>query len=388
MKKATAFITLILAIAAAAGVYLIYRDDISPTLTEIEPAITLFKGLIAEQWHTPIVAAVAAFWLLTLLLSISVLFARKPLALVESDKPVTAIDQPEKKDEILKEVGLLRDKLFQAESTATEARDKANQLLAQNENLKAQLEKFSASSEEKNESAELKAQLDRLQSELKARGEAAEKAESELKSLQNEQRKIGEELSAARNKLEKTENESKASKKEAEKTAGQLKNAQSELNSKTEEATSLRKQIEELSDELKAALADARGGKNAVPPAAYQILYLFQKEGRLIDLLKEDVSGYDDETLGGAIRPIHEGCRKLLEDRLILEPVLNEEEGSEVTLEEIDPESIKLSGSVPASGPYTGELIHRGWRLKECNLPELVGGWKGNVIAPAEIEIS
>ncbi|OGK05295.1 MAG: hypothetical protein A2W80_16640 [Candidatus Riflebacteria bacterium GWC2_50_8] len=388
MKKATAFITLILAIAAAAGVYLVYREDISPTLTEIEPAVSLFKGLIAEQWHTPIVASIAVFWLFTLLLSISVLFARKPLALVEQDKPVTAIDKPEKKDEILKEVGLLREKLFQAETAVTEARDKANQLLAQNENIKAQLEKFSASSAEKNESVELKTQLDRLQSELKARGEAAEKAESELKSLQNEQRKISEELAAARNKLEKTENDSKASKKEAEKTAGQLKSAQSELSSKTEEATSLRKQIEELTAELKAAQADARGGKNAVPPAAYQILYMFQKEGRLIDLLKEDVSGYDDETLGGAIRPIHEGCRKLLEDRLILEPVLNEEEGSEVTLEEIDPESIKLSGSVPASGPYTGELIHRGWRLKECNLPELVGGWKGNVIAPAEIEIS
>lgn len=388
MKKATAFITLILSIAAAAGVYIVYRADISPTLTEIEPAITLFKGLIAEQWHTPIVASISLFWLLTLLLSLSVLFTRTPAAIADPKTTATAIDQPEKHSETLKEIAQLREKLFQTESNATEARDQANQLLSQNENLKAQLEKFSASGAENNESAELKSQLAKLQSELKARGEAAAKAESELKNLQNEQRKIGEELAAAHNKLEKTENDSKASKREVEKTSGQLKSAQSELSSKTEEATSLRKQIEELTDELKAAQADARGGKNAVPPAAYQILYLFQKEGRLIDLLKEDVSGYDDETLGGAIRPIHEGCRKLLEDRLILEPVLNEEEGSEVTLEEIDPESIKLSGSVPASGPYTGELIHRGWRLKECNLPELVGGWKGNVIAPAEIEIS
>ncbi|EKD80913.1 MAG: hypothetical protein ACD_39C02099G0004, partial [uncultured bacterium] len=353
MKKATAFITLILSIAAAAGVYLVYREDIPPTLTDIEPAVTMLKGLIAEQWHTPIVSAIAAFWLLSLLLSISVLFERKPAALKEPEKSAAAIGQHEKSDEMLKEIGILREKLLQTEATATESRDKANQLLSQNENLKAQLEKFSASSAENAEAAELRTQLVKLQGDLKISNSAVEKAESELKNLLIEQKKVSEELAAARNKLDKAENDSRTIKKDAEKTAGQLKNAQSELSSKTEEAASLRKQIEELTNELKAAQADARGGKNAVPPAAYQILYLFQKEGRLIDLLKEDVSGYDDETLGGAIRPIHEGCRKLLEDRLILEPVLNEEEGSEVTLDEIDPESIKLSGSVPASGPYT-----------------------------------
>ena len=67
--------------------------------------------------------------------------------------------------------------------------------------------------------------------------------------------------------------------------------------------------------------------------------------------------------------------------------MLNESEGSMITLENIDPESVKISGKVPEKGPYTGELIHRGWRLKECKLPELVDGWKGDVIAPAEIEI-
>ena len=141
-------------------------------------------------------------------------------------------------------------------------------------------------------------------------------------------------------------------------------------------------------EELKAAAANEKGGKEAIPPAAYQILYLLQKEGRLIDLLNEDISGIEDEDLGGAVRPVLEGCAKLLKDRLVVEPVLKEEEGSIVTVDEADPETIKLSGSVPESGPYKGELIHHGWRLKECNLPELVDGWKGNVIAPAEIEIS
>jgi len=382
MKKATALIMLILSIAAAAGVYIVYRDDISPTMAEVEPALTICKGLIAEQWHTPLLAGIALFWLLTLLMSLAVLFERKKVAEITAEKPPVAIEPPPAQDdETKKQLELLRQQL-------SETRDRANQLLSQNENLKNQLEKFSVSSSEKDELAELKSEIEKLQSTAKSRAEAAEKAEAELANLKSEQQKNSEEFAAARNKLEKLENESKAAKKEAEKAASQLKGAQNDLSSKTEEIASLRKQLEEVNEQLKSAQADARGGKNAIPPAAYQILYLFQKEGRLIDLLKEDVSSYDDETLGGAIRPIHEGCRKLLEDRLILEPVLNEEEGSEVTLDEIDPEAIKLSGSVPASGPYTGELIHRGWRLKECNLPELVSGWKGNVIAPAEIEIS
>lgn len=389
MKKATAFIMLILSIAAAAGVYIVYRDDISPTMAEVEPALTICKGLIAEQWHTPLLAGIALFWLLTLLMSLAILFERKKVAELTAEKPpVAEVVPPARDDEAKKQLELLRQQLSEAEKTMSETRDRANQLLSQNEDLKNQLEKFSVSSSEKDELTELKSEIEKLQSTAKSRAEAAEKAEAELASLKSEQQKNSEEFAAARNKLEKLENESKTARKEAEKAASQLKGAQNDLSSKTEEVASLRKQLEELNEQLKSAQADARGGKNAIPPAAYQILYMFQKEGRLIDLLKEDVSGYDDETLGGAIRPIHEGCRKLLEDRLILEPVLNEEEGSEVTLDEIDPEAIKLSGSVPASGPYTGELIHRGWRLKECNLPELVSGWKGNVIAPAEIEIS
>lgn len=380
---------LVLSIAAAAGVYIVYRDDISPTMAEVEPALTICKGLIAEQWHTPLLAGIALFWLLNLLMSLAILFERKKVAELTAEKPPIAVEPPPaQNDEAKKQLELLRQQLSEAEKTMSETRDRANQLLSQNEDLKNQLEKFSVSSSEKDELAELKSEIEKLQSTAKSRAEAAEKAEAELASLKSEQQKNSEEFAAARNKLEKLENESKAAKKETEKAASQLKSAQNDLSSKTEEIASLRKQLEELNEQLKSAQADARGGKNAIPPAAYQILYLFQKEGRLIDLLKEDVSGYDDETLGGAIRPIHEGCRKLLEDRLILEPVLNEEEGSEVTLDEIDPEAIKLSGSVPASGPYTGELIHRGWRLKECNLPELVSGWKGNVIAPAEIEIS
>ena len=125
------------------------------------------------------------------------------------------------------------------------------------------------------------------------------------------------------------------------------------------------------------------------PAVAYQILYMFQKEGRLIDLLMEDISELDDETLGGAIRPIHEGCSNLMRERLIVEPVMTGDEQSEVSIPgDYDREAIKLIGNVPPEGPFKGVLVHRGWRLKSCKLPELVDGWAGDVVAPAEVEIS
>lgn len=128
--------------------------------------------------------------------------------------------------------------------------------------------------------------------------------------------------------------------------------------------------------------------ENGIPAAAYQILYLFQKEGRLLDFLMEDISGVDDDQLGGAIRPIHEGCRKILQERLKIEPVLQGPEGETIKVPEPhDPQEVKLTGNVPAKGPFSGTLVHRGWRLTECKLPELVSGWSGDVIAPAEVEI-
>lgn len=199
--------------------------------------------------------------------------------------------------------------------------------------------------------------------------------------------KLKSESETLSSRAENLEKDNKGVKREVDKLNSQLNAAQKEKDDFKAQIVELKKQLEAQTEELKTVSANVKGGKEAIPPAAYQILYLLQKEGRLIDLLNEDISAVEDEDLGGAVRPVLEGCAKLLKDRLIVEPVLNDEEGTTVTVEEADPETIKLSGNVPASGPYKGELIHHGWRLKECNLPELVDGWKGNVIAPAEIEI-
>jgi predicted nucleic acid-binding Zn-ribbon protein len=378
MKKTAAFLTLIFSLAVLILVY--YIHNYYPGWRELEPAVNLVKSFIAEQWHRPVLGGLAVAWLAAFVLSWSVL--REPSCKIGS--PVAAAEKNAAAEltAAREELVCLEKRFEESDRERSELKQSAADMQGQIQNLLQQLEKHSAtenavSEKEKN----LNGNLNRLQGEMV-------QLQSELKAITAEKDRAVTEAEALAGKIEKIEQESKNARREAEKLGNQLKTAAAEQEKKNEEIAGLKQRIEALDQELKSALANARGGKEGIPPAAYQILYLFQKEGRLIDLLCEDISGLDDETLGGAIRPIHEGCRRLLEDRLILEHVLNEEEGSEVTVDEVDPEAIKLSGRVPSKGPYTGELIHRGWRLRECNLPELVDGWKGNVIAPAEIEIS
>lgn len=390
MKKAAAFLTLIALLALSGGTVYLHQREASPNFKDLQPAIDNLKALVPEAIQMPALAGLGVFILLVLLLSLAVLFERRQPASTVAAPPVI---QPDPKQ--LEEIKQLQNRLTENETAAVLLKRQITDLTEENSGLKTRLESLTAASVDSKELEAANQRVKDLEIGLKnvesAKAELEadlQKISGELQTANDETKRLKAESAVLSSKIESLENDMKAAKKEADRASAQLKNAQTDLTRKSEEVAECRKQIETLTADLKAAQANFKGGKEAIPPAAYQILYLFQKEGRLIDLLSEDISGLDDETLGGAIRPIHEGCRRLLEDRLILERVLNEEEGSVVTLDEVDPEAVKLSGRVPATGPYKGELIHRGWRLKECNLPELVDGWKGNVIAPAEIEIS
>jgi hypothetical protein len=121
---------------------------------------------------------------------------------------------------------------------------------------------------------------------------------------------------------------------------------------------------------------------------AVQILALLQRDGRLIDFFNEDISPYKDAQIGAAVRDMHENCRKALEKYIKLEPVINGEEDQAITVQEdIDPASVKLIGNVTSKVPVRGLLRHRGWRVKEINLPPLPDNNGRKVIAPAEVEI-
>ena len=129
----------------------------------------------------------------------------------------------------------------------------------------------------------------------------------------------------------------------------------------------------------------------ATPPsadAALRLLALFQREGRLVDFLEQDVATFSDADVGAAARVVHEGCRKALRAHSKIAPIRDEEEGTQVTLAPgFSPGEVKLSGNVTGTGPYIGVLRHRGWRAVELALPTVVGGHDARVLAPAEVEL-
>jgi hypothetical protein len=131
----------------------------------------------------------------------------------------------------------------------------------------------------------------------------------------------------------------------------------------------------------------------AIPPpapvdTALQLLGLFQREGRLVDFLEQDIASFSDADVGAAARVVHEGCRKALRAHAKVEPVRVEEEGAKVTVPAgFTPGEVKLSGNVAGAPPFTGTLRHRGWRAVDFHLPVAFGDHDASVLAPAEVEL-
>jgi hypothetical protein len=125
------------------------------------------------------------------------------------------------------------------------------------------------------------------------------------------------------------------------------------------------------------------------PDAAVQLLSLFQREGRLVDFLREDIQPYDDGQIGAAVRAIHESCRQVLAEHLTLERIVSGNEGDDVTVpKDFDPSAIRLTGNVTGEPPFRGALRHAGWRARKVKLPAQPAGQDPQIIAPAEVEIS
>ena len=122
--------------------------------------------------------------------------------------------------------------------------------------------------------------------------------------------------------------------------------------------------------------------------SALQLLALFQREGRLVDFLEQDIASFPDADVGAAARVVHEGCRKALRSHAKIVAVRTEEEGARVTLAAgFDASEVKLSGNVAGAGPFAGVLRHRGWRATDLTLPAPVKGHDAHVLAPAEVEL-
>jgi hypothetical protein len=122
---------------------------------------------------------------------------------------------------------------------------------------------------------------------------------------------------------------------------------------------------------------------------ALALLALLQREGRLVDFLREPLDTFTDADIGAAVRDIHRGCKKVLEEHFVIEAVMPGEEDARVKVPAgFDAGEVRLIGKVAGEPPFTGTLRHHGWRVTQVTLPTLTEGVDRRVVAPAEVEIA
>ena len=136
-----------------------------------------------------------------------------------------------------------------------------------------------------------------------------------------------------------------------------------------------------------AAPPSAASSREAATDGALQLLTLFQREGRLLDFLQQDVTAFSDADVGAAARLVHEGCRRALKAHADVKSLRSEAEGERIQVGAGEVRDVKLVGNVSGSAPYRGVLRHRGWRVQSLRLPERVGEHDASVVAPAEVEL-
>jgi len=119
-------------------------------------------------------------------------------------------------------------------------------------------------------------------------------------------------------------------------------------------------------------------------------LAILQEKGRLVDFLMDDITGYSDAQVGAAGRVLHEGCRAVLLEHFGIRPMREEGEGSKVTVPPgYAPDDYRLVGRISGEAPFTGTLVHHGWKTEWVKLPRLIrkSDDRPPAVAPAEVEL-
>jgi hypothetical protein len=147
------------------------------------------------------------------------------------------------------------------------------------------------------------------------------------------------------------------------------------------------------------ATASARTPIAAQPPPApanqaeaeiVTFLSLLQEKGRLVDFLMEELTTYDDRQVGAAARVVHQGCRQVLIDNFKISPISQAEEGSKVTISAgYAADEYRLVGKISGDPPFTGVLVHKGWKTELVKLPRILKLDEKRLpsIAPAQVEL-
>jgi hypothetical protein len=148
--------------------------------------------------------------------------------------------------------------------------------------------------------------------------------------------------------------------------------------------------------------ASVRAAAEAISPAVpaptairadaevVHFLGLLQEKGRLVDFLMDDITGYSDAQVGAAGRVLHEGCKAALLEHFGIRALREEGEGSKVTVPSgYAPDEYRLVGRISGEAPFTGTLVHHGWKAEWVKLPRLMrmNADRLPAIAPAEVEL-
>src|SRR6201993_5187340 len=119
-------------------------------------------------------------------------------------------------------------------------------------------------------------------------------------------------------------------------------------------------------------------------------LAMLQARGRLVDFLMDDINAHDDAQVGAAARVVHAGCRTALLEHFRISPVRAESEGSTVQVAAgYSPDEYRLLGKISGPAPFSGVLVHHGWKTDAVNLPRVLRNSTDRLpaIAPAEVEL-
>jgi Domain of unknown function (DUF2760) len=119
-------------------------------------------------------------------------------------------------------------------------------------------------------------------------------------------------------------------------------------------------------------------------------LATLQERGRLVDFLMDDITAYSDAQVGAAARVVHEGCKVTLREHFAIRPIRDESEGSHVSVPAgYAADEYRLVGKISGEAPFSGTLVHRGWKTEWVKLPRVMrtGGDRLPTVAPAEVEL-
>jgi hypothetical protein len=115
---------------------------------------------------------------------------------------------------------------------------------------------------------------------------------------------------------------------------------------------------------------------------------LLQEKGRLVDFLMEDITSYEDSEVGAAARVIHQGCRQVLQEHFRIAAISDAAEGTQVSVPAgYSADEYRLVGKLTGEPPFTGTLLHKGWKTEFVKLPRIVNTERLPAIAPAEVEL-